>query len=441
MRFTLLAPCVLLATLVSWGAVRPAAAQEGSPAGPVPPRLLDARRARLIDALEGKLALIGADRLKDVEGDYPQDSDFRQDANFFYLTGLEEPQGWLVVNAGRPGAVALYLVPRNPATETWTGRRLGPGPEARRLSGIEDVRDVSELGDDLRGWLSLGDQAVLSLGDQRDRSSVDRWLSGIAVQPAGPLLARLRLIKDEDELRRLRRAIAITVEAQREAWRVAEPGMHEYEIEAALEYVFHVEGAERVGFPSIVGSGPNTTTLHYDKNRRRTEAGDLLLIDVGAEFGYYTADVTRTVPVNGTFTPRQRALYELVLGAQEAGLAAVRPGNTMRDAYRAAVAYLDVNSGDLCGSRRCSTYFNHGLSHWLGMDVHDVGDTRTRFEPGMVLTVEPGIYLTDEGLGIRIEDDVLVTATGHELLTAALPRRPDEIEAVMREEPRRVRPR
>ena len=419
------------------------AAQEGSPAGPVPAELLTARRARLLEALDGRLAVIGGDLLKDIEGDYPQDSDFRQDADFFYLTGLEEPGAWLDLNAGRPGAQDLYLPPRDPANETWTGKRLGPGPDATRLSGIEDVRDVERFGADLSGWLTRGGRVAFSPGNAANQQALGPRLTqaGAQVEQAAPLIHQLRMIKDEDELRRLRRAIDITMEAVREGWRIAEPGMTEYEIESAIEYVFRSQGAERVGFPSIVGSGPNTTTLHYDKNRRRTSAGDLLLTDVGAEFGYYTADVTRTAPVSGTFTARQRALYELVLGASDAGIAAVRPGSNIGAAHAAAVRYLDQNSRDLCGGASCSRYFVHGLSHWLGMDVHDVGGMLTPFEPGMVLTVEPGIYIEEEGLGIRIEDDLLVTANGNELLTGALPRKPDEIEALMREEPRWVRSR
>jgi Xaa-Pro aminopeptidase len=442
-RLRLVRTGLLGAALATVFVAPPAAGQEGSPAGAVPSSFLEARRARLLESLQGRIAVIGADRLRDIEGDYPQDSDFRQDADFFYLTGLEEPEAWLVLNAGRPGAQVLYLMPRDPANETWTGKRLGPGPEARRLSGIEDVRDLGRFDADLAGWLARGTRVVVSPGNPQNRALIEPRLSqaGAQVEQAGGMIHNLRMIKDEDEMRRLRRAIEITMEAQREAWRLVQPGMDEYEIEAAIEYVFRSEGAERVGFPSIVGSGPNTTTLHYDKNRRRTEAGDLLLTDIGAEFGYYTADVTRTAPVSGTFTPRQRAMYELVLGASEAGLAAVRPGSNIGAAHAAAVRYMDANSGTLCGSQSCSVYFIHGLSHWLGMDVHDVGGMMTPFRPGMVLTVEPGIYIEEEGLGIRIEDDVLVTATGHELLTAGLPRKPDEIEALMREEPRWVKPR
>jgi Xaa-Pro aminopeptidase len=191
-----------------------------------------------------------------------------------------------------------------------------------------------------------------------------------------------------------------------------------------------------VGFPSIVGSGPNSTVLHYDENRRRTETGDLVVVDVGAEFGYYTADLTRTFPVAGTFTPRQRGIYELVLGAQEAAFERIRPGVTIDDLTRAARSYIDRHSQELCGGTSCNRYFVHGLSHWLGMDVHDVGDYGTPLAAGMVLTVEPGLYLPDEALGVRIEDDVLVTEDGYELLSADLPRRPDEVEAVMSEAPR-----
>ena len=180
-----------------------------------------------------------------------------------------------------------------------------------------------------------------------------------------------------------------------------------------------------------MGSGPNGTALHYDRNRRRTRQGDLVVLDVGAEYGYLTADVTRTIPITGRFTDRQRALYRLVLGAQEAALAQVSPGVTLPVLDRVARSYIREHSGSLCGAAPCDRWFVHGLSHWLGMDVHDVGSYATPLAPGMVFTIEPGIYLPEEGLGIRIEDDVLVTAPGHELLSAAAPRTPDAVEAAM----------
>ena len=183
-----------------------------------------------------------------------------------------------------------------------------------------------------------------------------------------------------------------------------------------------------MGFPSIVGSGPNGTTLHYDENRRQTRAGELVVMDVGAEFGYYSADVTRTIPISGRFDRRQRQLYELVLGAQQAAMDAVRPGTDLATLDRIAREYLRLHSGALCGGAPCDRYFVHGLSHWLGMNVHDVGSYTRRLEPGMVFTIEPGLYIPADSLGIRIEDDILVTETGGEILSSGAPRTVAEIE-------------
>jgi len=419
-------------------------AQHGSPAGPVAIDRLAARRTALAAKLGTGLAIIGSQDLRDLERDYLQDSDFRQDNNFFYLTGLETPSSWLVVRAtgsGRPDAV-LYLPPRDPAQEAWTGPKLGPGPEAAAMTGIAEVRSTESFESDLAAWLAgsaspAPSTVYVSLGAAARDSTLARMLQGYrgSVTDAAPILASLRLVKDEDELQRLRRAIQITGEAHREAMRFTAPGQYEYQIEAAIEYVFRAHGAERLGFPSIVGAGPNSVTLHYDKNRRQTDGDDLIVIDIGAEFGYYTADVTRTLPVAGRFTPRQRAIYELVLGAQEAAMRAVRPGITIRELDRISRAYMDQNSGSLCGSDPCTRYFIHGLSHWLGMDVHDVGDYRTPLAEGMVLTIEPGIYIPEEELGVRIEDDVLVTRNGYELLTADVPRAVDAIESLMQRQP------
>ncbi|MEE9577401.1 MAG: Xaa-Pro peptidase family protein, partial [Gemmatimonadota bacterium] len=251
------------------------------------------------------------------------------------------------------------------------------------------------------------------------------------VRDVEPVLAGLRLVKDDFEIAMLRRAIEITGAAHRAAMKAARPGMYEYELEAVIEFNFRLGGAERVGFPSIIGSGPNSVVLHYDKSRRGMEAGDLVVMDIGAEYSYYSADVTRTIPVSGRFTKRQREIYDLVLGAQEAGLKAVKPGNTLLDVDRAARSYLKEHGAAACGAKNCAEHFVHGVGHWLGMDVHDVGEYTVPLEAGMVLTVEPGIYLTDEEIGVRIEDDVLVTESGYELLSGASPRDPDEIEALM----------
>ncbi|MCH7564237.1 MAG: aminopeptidase P family protein [Gemmatimonadetes bacterium] len=443
-----------ISALIAAGVVlspAPATSQMHSLAGPVPAWALETRRAAFLDKLDGAPAIIAGARIRDLESEYLQDSDFRQDNQFFYLTGLEVPRAWLLLNVTGPGATTLYLPPRNRSAEAWTGVRLGPGPEATAITGIDDVRSGEDLDRDLRRFADhrgtnggSGKSVVyLSTGaeDQEARlSRVAPSLTG-SLEPAAPLLAELRLVKDSDEVSRLRRAAAITSEAHREAMRLATPGITEYELEAAIEYVFRAEGAERLGFPSIVGSGPNSTVLHYDKSRRRTTDGDLVVVDIGAEWGYYTADVTRTFPVNGRFTDRQRAIYDLVLGAQQAAIDAVRPGVTIGDLTGIARDYIDEHSGDLCGSRSCNRYFIHGLSHWLGMDVHDVGSHESELVPGMVLTIEPGIYLPDEALGVRIEDDVLVTENGFELLTGDLPRDAGEIEALMREAPRWIRPR
>lgn len=411
-------------------------AQWDSPAGPVPVEVLQARRAALLDLLDGAPAVFGSAHIKSIEGDYPQDSDFRQDNDFFYLTGLESRESWLTFNLGAPGEVVLYLPRRNPGEERWTGPVLGPGPEATERTGIPSVQSAEAFVPRLR-QLPAGERVRVSPGHVANQLLLESVLeeARLRPEPAAPLLARLRLVKDAEELRRLRTAVRITAESIREVWRAAEPGMHEYELEAVVEFGFRRRGAERVGFPSIVGSGPNSTILHYDKNRRETRAGDLVVMDVGAEFGYYSADLTRTFPVSGRFTPRQRALYELVLGAQEAALAEVRPGVTVAQLTQVARRWMDRNSGELCGADPCTRYFVHGLSHWLGMDVHDVGDYATPLAPGMVITIEPGVYIPEEGIGIRIEDDVLVTENGYELLSGDLPRHPDAVEAVMAEAP------
>lgn len=399
----------------------PLAAQHGSPAGPIPVELLQQRRARLLDRIGNGVVVLQSARVLDRAGeDYPQTSDFRQDNDFFYLTGLETPSSRLVLVAhtDRADEVFLYVPPRDEALEQWTGPQLGTA-EAATQSGIANVR-TSEVADREIAALLAEPAELYVKTPQKDGE-----------RALGPHLAALRMIKDEDELRRLRRAVEITSEAHNAAMQRAAPGVWEYQLEATIEFVFHDRGAERVGFPSIVGSGPNSTALHYDESRRQTRAGDLIVIDIGAEFGYYTADITRTIPVSGQFTPRQRALYDLVLGAQRAAIAAVKPGATLLQLDVVAREHMQRNSAGLCGGVSCDRHFVHGLSHWLGMDVHDPGDISTPLAAGMVLTVEPGIYLPGESLGIRIEDDVLVTADGHEVLSRAAPVTAADIEQAM----------
>jgi Xaa-Pro aminopeptidase len=429
-----------------------AVAQAGSPAGAVPVARLEARRAALAHRLGDGIAILRSSAERSIEGDYAQDSDYREDNDFFYLTGAEAPESWLVLIA-RDSALAqviLYLPPRDTVTpdrsELWVGPQLNPGPAATALTGIKDIRSADLARAEIPGLVFRSQsprQGMLYLKPgpgQADSPFLSDSIVALAAAgreiQIGNLakeLAPLRLLKDDDELARLRKAIGLTTDAERNAMAALRPGMYEYELEALIEYTFRRGGAERVGFPSIVGSGPNSVLLHYDKNRRQMEAGDLVVMDIGAEFGYLTADVTRTAPVSGTYTPRQRAIYQLVLGAQQAAIDSVRPGMDIPRLNQIARAYLRAHSDTLCGrSATCDKYFVHGLSHWLGMDVHDVGDVRTPLAPGMVLTVEPGVYLPAEALGVRIEDDVLVTRNGHEVLSAAAPKRPDEIEAAMR---------
>jgi Xaa-Pro aminopeptidase len=388
---------------------------------PVDTAAVAARRRALLRRIGRGTVLIPAGHERNIEQDYVQDNDFRQNNTFYYFTELETQDAFLLMTARGPDSVetVLFLPPRTPSQERWTGLRLGPDSVAVRLSGISKVLPVDSLESRLRG----APQPVYTPRSVQKTDVVDNLT---------PIVDSMRAVKDADEIARLRRAVDISVAGHIAAMRAARPGMYEYELEAALEAGFRRNGADRLGYPSIVGSGPNTTTLHYDVNRRRTESGDLVVIDAAAEWGQYTADVTRTFPVNGRFTPRQKAIYDLVLGAQQAAFDAVRPGVTMRELDGIARRYMREHSGSLCGERTCDDreFFNHGLGHPIGMDVHDVGIGRP-LEPGMVVTLEPGIYIQAERLGVRIEDDVLVTAKGGEWLSAGAPRTTAAIEKVM----------
>lgn len=405
-----------------------------------PVELLEARRARLLDSIGSGVVLVRSASSRDIERDYPQDSDFRQNNDFLYLTALETPDSWLLLSSTPDGTrqERLFIPERNEMMERWTGAKPS-FEDAAAVSGISDVSAADEVERGIRRLAFNRDGAAAVYAPLSDRTRDDELIQRLLfdwpleVKDVEPVIAQLRLVKDEFELAMLQRAIDITAAAQRAAMQHARPGMYEYELEAVIEYTFRAGGAERVGFPSIVGSGPNSVVLHYDKSRRRMEDGDLVVMDIGAEYSYYTADVTRTIPVSGTFSERQRAIYALVLGAQQAGMEAVKPGATIQDVNAAARAWMQEHSGDLCGDESCDAFFVHGVGHWLGMDVHDVGGYGAVFEPGMVLTVEPGIYLPEEELGVRIEDDVLVTESGYRLLSDGAPRDPGEVEALMRQ--------
>jgi Xaa-Pro aminopeptidase len=397
-----------------------------------------ARRDRLVQRVGDAVIAVPAAAPRDLEEEVLQDSDFRQDDYFFYLTGIETPDAWLLLVAqdGRLDAATLFLPPRNAFWERVTGVRLGPGDVAARLTGIDHTVEMHP--DSLRQAIAEAMERTgaplytVAYSGTDANETVQEWLaSSQAVRNIVPTMDSLRVVKDELEIEALRRAITITTEGAKAGMRAAHPGMWEYQLEAVVEFTFRDLGADRLGYPSIVGSGPNSTVLHYVANRRRMEAGDLVVIDVGAEYAQYTADVSRTFPVSGRFTERQKAIYDLVLGAQSAAIEAVKPGVTMRELNQVARAYMDQHSGDLCGESSCSRYFVHGLGHWIGMRVHDVGDYSMPLEPGMIFTIEPGIYIPEEQLGVRIEDDILVTPDGSENLSSGAPRTTEDIERLM----------
>lgn len=392
---------------------------------------------------------------------------YRQDSDFWYLTGFDEPDSVLVLSTveGAPGSV-LFVRPRNPERETWDGPRAGVDGAVRDF-GVDVAHTIGELADRLPDCFAgaatvhfgvgAGHPFEVKLFDAIGVARMRARRSGKAtprtfVDPA-LTLHEMRLVKSAEEIETMRRAAAITADAHVRAMQFAKPGQYEYEVEAEMSRIFRQGGAERAAYDSILGSGPNATILHYRTNRRKMETGDLLLIDAGCEFEYYASDVTRTFPVGGRFTEPAREIYEVVLQSQIASVDAVKPGATLDDVHEAAarviseglvrLGLLEGTADEVLENESYKAFFMHKTSHWIGMDVHDVGgyheEGRARpLIPGFVLTVEPGIYVAadadvDEkwrGIGVRIEDDILVTADGYENLTAAIPKTVDEIEAL-----------
>jgi Xaa-Pro aminopeptidase len=387
-----------------------------------------------------------------TEEESGEESKFRQNSWFFYLTGVEAPAAALLVDGAATAAKRerLYLPPRNLVAERWTGPQLGPGEGAATAYGFETVASTETLVDDVVAAVAARKSdrevtvySIVVTGDgarfSRDAAFVERIADALGksgqkfkIADARPALAELRRRKSDGELALLERAIAITGEAQAKVASVVRPNRFEYEAEAAIAEAFLRNGAARAGFPSIVGSGPYSTILHYAANTRKMASGDLVVVDIGAEYNYYTADITRTWPVSGKFTDRQRAIYSLVLDAQRAAEAAYRPGATMRDLHAAAVATFKSSPLRDAKGRTLESAFIHGLGHFVGLDVHDVGDYAKPLAPGDVITIEPGLYLADEMLGVRIEDDYLVTANGLVKLSKAIPSDVAEIERAMR---------
>lgn len=369
------------------------------------------------------------------------DHEFRPDSDFWYLTGCSDPKAALLLlgaNTSSGAREILFTPPRFLKEEVWTGPRPSPEEWALKL-GINRALPTDSLSQILKGLQSAIDTLYVgpSLHGQPISSALElipeEARSSWTVLPLAPLVTPHRHIKSAEEIQHLQKAVDITGEALRMGMRRAEPGLMENQIQATIEFAFRDAGSRRNGFPSIIGSGPNATILHYTNNNRTLQSGDLLLMDVGAEVEMYTADVTRTVPVSGKFSAAQAELYQHVREAQDRAFDSLRHGMTLRDLHRVAKAYLD--------SAGFGQYFIHGLSHWLGLDVHDVGGREARIETGSVFTIEPGIYIAPDdttaaeryrGIGIRIEDVVVMTEKGPLWMSAGIPREIREIENLMK---------
>ncbi len=466
------------------------------------------RRARVAEFVGKKSLLVllsGEPRVYAGDVDYK----FRQENNLFYLTHLNQPGVTLVLMPGHTKhREVLFLPRRSPAAEVWTGRTYSP-EEARAVSGVGEIWEAGEFEPFMRatrqgrafkpraesillsanttpvgsgsqtGYESLlaaiaQDEATLFLllpGEtesrefRREQELAARWVqtgTGFTVRGAWPVFARLRQVKSPAEIRLIQHAVDITAESLARAAAIAGRVNREYEVEAEIDYTFRRLGAEGWGYPSIVACGPNATTLHHAEASGACAPGELMLLDVGAEFGHYSADVTRTLPVSGRFTPAQAEIYNAVLAAQEAAMRAAKPGATLSDVHNAAAdsmrdSLLRLGLITERDSTQYGIWFMHGTSHWLGMNVHDVGQSGRKLEPGMVFTIEPGLYFRADALerlakrpelskfveavrpaferykniGVRIEDDVVITADGHRNLSASIPRTLGEVESFM----------
>ena len=425
------------------------------------------RRRELMQLMGGGVAVFPtapeATRNSDVL--YP----FRPDSDFYYLTHFPEPAAVAVLVPGRPqGEFILFCRERDPEKETWNGRRRGL-EGAVQVYGADDAFPIDDIAEILPGLLEDQDRIYCNMGRYLDFDNrLLKWVNEIRTKvrtgisapggiiDVGHILHELRLVKRKEEIQTMKRAARVSASAHCRAMRACSPDKNEFEIESELEYEFRKGGAHAPAYPSIVAGGANACILHYTDNCDRLQDGELLLIDAGAEIDCYASDITRTFPINGRYSGEQRALYDVVLLAQEAAIDQILPGTTWNRPHEAAVRVLTeglVDLGLLVGpidalieNQGYRRFYMHRTGHWLGMDVHDVGDYKVGgewrvLEPGMTLTVEPGLYVTPtddvdarwHNIGIRIEDDILVTRKGREILTADVPKRPEQIEALMAE--------
>lgn len=430
------------------------------------PREFAKRRKQLMRIMgKGAIAILPAApvRLRNRDVDYA----YRQDSDFHYLTGFSEPESVAVLIPGRKhGEYVVFCREKDPVKETWDGRRAGPEGVVESF-GADDGFPIGDIDDILPGMIEQCERVYYTMGVHPEFDSrLMGWLNTLRSQVGkgthtpqefvvlDHVLHDMRLYKSRSEISAMRRSAKIAAAAHVRAMKTCRPGMKEFEVEAEFLHEFRRKGTEP-SYQPIVGGGENGCILHYTENDDRLDDGDLVLIDAGCEFDYYASDITRTFPVNGRFSPAQRAIYDVVLDAQTAAIEKIRPGLHCKVAHEAAVRAVTrglVKLGILKGkvpalikSEAYKRFFMHGTGHWLGLDVHDVGDYKVGdqwrvLEPGMVLTVEPGIYIPSGskgvakkwwGIGVRIEDDVVVTKDGNDVLSRDVPKDPDEIEKLM----------
>ena len=414
-----------------------------------------ARREKLGAKLDGGVALVFAP----AEAEGPNDVyGYRPDNNFYYLTGWPEPGAALLVAGAaeakgdapaRKYTEILFLPKRNYSQERWTGPKLGPDdPKAAELAGVDRVEPLDNLRDELVKLPHGREMKIYTdvpAGDDTSNSTAPlSWLRnanaffvGASFHDVRPLLASLRMVKDAGEVELIRKATNASIAAQFAAIRAIKPGITEREIASVLQYEWGKRGCERPSYAPIVGSGFNSTVLHYSDDSGTMQSGDVVVMDAAGEYSLYATDITRTVPVNGKFTPRQREIYEVVLGAQKAAMAAFQSGksslrrNKPDSLNDVASEYINTHGKDLHGEP-LGKYFIHGLGHYVGLAVHDEGDYDVPLGPGMIFTIEPGIYIPEEKIGVRIEDMYYVDNNGKLIrLTESLPQTVDEIEKLM----------
>ncbi|HTA59612.1 MAG TPA: Xaa-Pro peptidase family protein [Candidatus Baltobacteraceae bacterium] len=443
---------ILLALASSLGLAASATAQQRREREPN--SVYSQRRAKLAAAADAPIVLTGLNGREEDSQAYV----FAQEENFYYLTGHNEEEAGLILLPPADSKARkddfegpreiLFLPSKNPAKEKWNGVRMSPSdPGIQARTGFADVRPFSEMRATIERLTKFYPAffTILSYekelgGYPHERETVE-WLKLAA--PRANLkdirgdIIDLRLVKGPTEIGLLRQAIDLSLDAHFAAIKMMRPGLWEYQVAAKMVEVHAMGGSEAEAYAPIVGAGPNSTALHYDNLGRKIQEGDIVVMDVGAQYAGYAADITRTVPANGRFTPRQREIYEIVLGAQNAAMAALKPGADMcrkgkQSLYKISYDYINSHGKDLNG-KPLGQYYIHGLGHNIGLDVHDPGDSCKPLVPGQVVTMEPGIYIPEENLGVRIEDDVLITETGYELLSRRLPRTADEIEKIMAE--------